>query len=213
MILQLQFTKHIGHYLKQSKAILLSGGMDSISLAYWYKPKYAFTIDYGQRPAKAEIAASSKVASLLNIHHEIIKVDCSDLGRGDLSGKPPSNLSKSEWWPYRNQLLITLACMKAISLDLKISEIMVASVKGDSRHKDGTKGFYKKINDLMHYQEGKIRVLYPVISKTTEGLIKESKIPYDILFWAHSCHTSNTPCGDCPGCRKYLYVLKKLKLD
>jgi len=37
------------------KAILLSGGLDSIALAYWLRPQIAVTIDYGQRPARAVI--------------------------------------------------------------------------------------------------------------------------------------------------------------
>jgi 7-cyano-7-deazaguanine synthase len=188
--------------------------MDSIALAYWYKPQYAFTIDYGQMPAEAEIAAASNVAAALKIQHEIIRVDCSSLGSGDLLKRESSKLSKtSEWWPYRNQLLITLACMKAISSNMSISELMVASVKDDGTHKDGTRGFYSRMNKLMSYQEGKIRIQYPVISKNSVSLIKDSKIPHEILFWAHSCHTSNQPCGTCPGCKKYLYVLRGLKLD
>ena len=35
-------------------ALLLSGGMDSIALAYWKRPDIALTIDYGQAAADAE---------------------------------------------------------------------------------------------------------------------------------------------------------------
>ncbi len=35
-------------------AILLSGGMDSIALAYWKRPELAITINYGQKPFLAE---------------------------------------------------------------------------------------------------------------------------------------------------------------
>jgi 7-cyano-7-deazaguanine synthase len=48
-----------------AKAILLSGGIDSIALAYWQRPDIAITIDYGQAPAQAEINASTAVASAL----------------------------------------------------------------------------------------------------------------------------------------------------
>lgn len=41
-------------------AILLSGGMDSIALAYWKRPEIAITIDYGQKPAAAEVVASKR---------------------------------------------------------------------------------------------------------------------------------------------------------
>ena len=35
--------------------MLLSGGMDSIAVAYWRRPSLAITIDYGQVPAAGEL--------------------------------------------------------------------------------------------------------------------------------------------------------------
>ena len=68
---------------RNKKAILLSGGMDSIALAYWLRPEIAITLDYGQRAAEAEIKAAAKVAGALGIEHSVISVDCSALGSGD----------------------------------------------------------------------------------------------------------------------------------
>src|SRR5690242_14032680 len=97
------------------KAILLSGGLDSIALAYWLRPQIAVTIDYGQRSAQAEITAATAVCEVLNIRHELIQVDCSALGRGSLvNDAPVSNSPSPEWWPFRNQLLITLALMRLV---------------------------------------------------------------------------------------------------
>src|SRR5690606_36200998 len=114
-----------------SKGILLSGGIDSVALLFMFRPPVAFTIDYGQRSAKAEIQSSRKVCEILNVRHELIHVDCSALGSGDLSASSSIELAPSpEWWPYRNQLLVTLACMKGVSLGIK--ELIVGSVKTDS---------------------------------------------------------------------------------
>lgn len=44
-------------------ALLLSGGMDSISIAWWKRPDIAITLDYGQRAAEAEIKAASATCS------------------------------------------------------------------------------------------------------------------------------------------------------
>ncbi|WP_138992755.1 7-cyano-7-deazaguanine synthase [Larkinella sp. C7] len=192
-----------------SKGILLSGGMDSIALIYWKQPDMAFTIDYGQKPAQAEIRASTQVAKALNIPHYIISADCSKLGSGDLSDAASLALSPSpEWWPYRNQLLITLACMKGIAHGM--TELMVGSVKTDGFHSDGTSGFYDRLNNLLSYQEGNIKLCCPAIDLTTVELIRQSKIPASLLLWAHSCHTANFPCGHCRGCYKYLDVVKEL---
>ena len=192
-----------------NKAILLSGGLDSIALSYLLRPEIAFTIDYGQRPAKKEIAVSKEVCKIIGIQHEIIIVDCKHLGSGDLSNEKSLTISPStEWWPYRNQLLITIACMKGISMN--VNELILGSVKTDGFHKDGTKEFYNKVNDLVSYQEGNINVSSPAITLSTVELINSSKIPMDILLWAHSCHTSNNSCGICPGCLKHLRVRQDL---
>jgi len=192
-----------------SKAILLSGGIDSIALAYWKKPDVAFTLNYGQAPARKEIQTSAVIAKNLNIDHHIINIDCSSLGSGDLINRQAISVSpSSEWWPFRNQLLITLACMKGVGLG--ITELMTGSVRSDGFHKDGTLGFYQAINDLMVYQEGNMSVTCPAIDMTSAELVKIAGIPDKLLFWAHSCHKGNTPCGQCRGCNKYREVMHEL---
>lgn len=192
-----------------SKAILLSGGMDSISLAYWKRPSIAFTIDYGHAPAEAEIRSSRKVAEMLSIDHYVLRIDCSQLGTGDLINKDSISIAPStEWWPFRNQLLITLAAMKAISLG--VDELMLASVKSDGFHKDGTVDFYQYIDKLMKYQEGNISITSPCINLSPLELVRISEVPRSILLWAHSCHKSNIACGYCRGCNKYIQTMTEL---
>jgi len=70
-----------------STALLLSGGMDSIAIAFWKRPDLALTVDYGQLSADGEIQAAEAVCKSLSIPHEIITVNCRSLGSGDLSGK------------------------------------------------------------------------------------------------------------------------------
>ena len=197
---------------KKNSGILLSGGMDSISLAYWLRPKYAFTIDYGHNSAKAEIHAATQVSKALRIIHQVISVDCSSLGSGNLSDNPPISVAPvEEWWPYRNQLLVTLACMRGVSLGL--SHLIVGSVRTDGSHADGTPVFYEMLSKLIEKQEGNIEIECPAINMDTVELIRKSKIPLSILLWSHSCHKSNQPCMNCNGCMKYLSVLQKLDLD
>lgn len=193
-------------------AILLSGGMDSIALCYWKRPDIAFTINYGQKPATAEIYAASRVADSLGIEHHVLEANCRSLGSGDLANDEQLRISPSqEWWPFRNQLLITLASMRAIKID--VGQIMLGSIKSDSFHQDGTDQFYKLINSLTMYQEGAIEIVAPALQYSTVELIKKSKIPSNILLWAHSCHTSNLPCSKCRGCQKYLLTLQEMGIE
>lgn len=190
-------------------ALLLSGGIDSISLAYWKRPDLAFTIDYGQTCADAEFRASSQICKDLGIEHVTISVDCSSIGSGDLAGRGSIDGSPSiEWWPYRNQLLVTLAAMRAI--ELNVNEILLGTVSSDGFHKDGTAEFYRRLSSLIFYQEGAISVSAPAIDMSSDELVKISGIGHDLLAWAHSCHTSNFACGFCRGCYKHREIMGAL---
>lgn len=189
--------------------LLLSGGMDSISLAWWKRPDVAITVDYGQRAARAEIAASAAICESLGIRHEIVRVDCSHLGSGDMAGAEPLAVAPvPEWWPYRNQLVITLAAMTVIRLG--VNELMLGAVASDSAHADGRAEFFVAISSLMAMQEGHITVSAPAQHLTAVELVRASGVPREVLAWAHSCHTADAACGGCRGCVKHFLTLQAL---
>lgn len=194
------------------KAILLSGGIDSICLAYGLKPDIAYTIDYGQTVAEREIYVSNFVCQKLGIKHKVISVDCKNLGSGTLANSDNLSISPSEeWWPFRNQLLITLASMQAIKDG--ISELYLASVRSDNFHKDGTKEFYQLSNELVSFQEGKIKIICPTLEFYSHELVSKYNVPLNLLSIAHSCHISNIACGKCSGCTKQLRVKHEIKME
>ena len=189
--------------------LLLSGGMDSYALTYKERPDIAVTIDYGQKPASAEIHAARILTDRLSIPHVIISVDLGSLGSGDLAGTPAiENAPASDWWPYRNQALITLAAMRLIQSGVK--RLLIATVGTDSIHRDGTTQFIRTISELLAMQEGAMVVEAPAIDMSTADLVKQSGIPYSLLAWAHSCHTGNIACGQCRGCVKHREVVAEL---
>ncbi|WP_157463940.1 7-cyano-7-deazaguanine synthase [Deinococcus pimensis] len=55
-------------------ALLLSGGMDSVAIAFWRRPTHAFTVDYGQLAAQGEIDAAASVCGTLGITHHVLRV-------------------------------------------------------------------------------------------------------------------------------------------
>ncbi|AZA57708.1 MULTISPECIES: 7-cyano-7-deazaguanine synthase [Chryseobacterium] len=194
------------------KAVLLSGGIDSICLTYGIRPSIAYTVDYGQVVAEREIYVSTYICKSLNIEHKVIKVDCKNLGSGDLANQQSLDLSPSaEWWPYRNQLIITLSLMQAIKDN--VSELHLATVKSDGFHTDGTHEFYKLINELSTYQEGNIKVLCETIDFYSHELAEKYNVPLNLLTLAHSCHKSNIACGTCSGCIKQQRVRYELKIE
>lgn len=191
------------------RALLLSGGMDSIALAWWLRPEFAITIDYGQRPAKAEIEASAQVSKSLGIPHRVVRVDASAMGSGDLAGRAALGVAPaSDWWPYRNQLLVTFA--GAYALAEGCGALLLGTVSTDATHLDGTPEFIARMSALMVCQEGGLRVEAPAIQLTTGELIKRSGVPAQMLAWSHSCHKSNMPCSECRGCYKQMNVIEAL---
>lgn len=192
-----------------SSAILLSGGVDSIALAWWRRPKVAITIDYGQLAARAEIAAAARVCQDSDMRHEIVRADCSAVGSGDMAGDEPDPLAPvTEWWPYRNQLLVTLAAARGVALG--VTSLLVGSVATDASHVDGTPAFYAALDALIRLQEGKVSVEAPAIGLTTVELVRTSAVPREVLAWAHSCHVGILACGGCRGCVKHYHVMDEL---
>jgi len=194
------------------KAVLLSGGVDSICLTYGIRPEIAYTIDYGQTVAEREIYVSNYICNKLNIKHKVIKVNCKHLGSGSLVNSISENISPSkEWWPFRNQLLITLASMQSVKDSVK--ELYLASVKSDNFHKDGTSNFYTLMNNLLFYQEGEIKVFCPTLEYYSHELVERYDVPKELITMAHSCHISNLACGKCSGCIKQLKVRYELNIE
>jgi 7-cyano-7-deazaguanine synthase len=186
--------------------------MDSIAIAWWKRPDVAITIDYGQKAARAEETASSAVCSALGLRHVMVRVDCSSLGSGDMAqAEADAAAPTSDWWPFRNQLLVTLAGMKAISLG--VGNLMIGSVASDSSHVDGTPDFVARMDSLMAFQEGGLRVDAPAIALTTAQLIRISGVPASVMAWSHSCHKANVPCYSCRGCNKYLETYEQVGFD
>lgn len=198
-------------------ALLLSGGIDSAAVAAWKHPDIALFIDYGQRSASAERRAARAVAAELEIRHHELTVGLDALGAGVLKDDVTRDGWPSpEWWPYRNQLLVTCAAAwlttNAEILEIKMppqARILMGTVSSDaSRHRDGSFRFFEALNALLASQEGFIGVDVPAIEMSTQQLILVSHITDSVMGWTHSCHTANLPCGRCPGCHKREQVLR-----
>jgi 7-cyano-7-deazaguanine synthase len=192
-----------------STALLLSGGMDSVAIAYWKRPDFAITIDYGQRPATAEMRAAVAVADTLGITHLKVAIAAGELGSGDLAGSAPLAVApKPEWWPYRNQLLVTVAAARV--LPLGAHKLLIGTLATDSHHSDGSAEFVRRLSKLLSMQEGAITLEAPAIGMTAVELVRASGIPLEILAWAHSCHVSDFACGGCGGCRKHYRTMAEI---
>lgn len=154
----------------------------------------------------AEQRSGASIAAHLGLPFTHLRVDASAVGAGLMAARPSSSGATLEWWPYRNQLLITLAAAWAIVHGH--DEVLVGTVAGDGeRHADGRREFYAAMAALLQTQEGHLSVSAPAIDLTTPELIGASAIDDATLGWTHSCHAGNVPCARCPGCTKRGEVL------
>jgi len=197
------------------RCLLLSGGIDSIALCYWMRPELAVTVDYGQAPAEAEIEASREVCRVLGIQHDVIKAKCSEIGLGNMviggtaehASAVATVVPSPEWWPFRNQLLVTIAAARCVARGY--GQVIIGTVKSDEQHRDGTIEFVSHLSALLALQEGAVTLAAPAIEMYSVDLILQSEVPQSILCWAHSCHTANSPCCNCRGCVKYVQVMRQ----
>ena len=165
-------------------ALLLSGGMDSVSIAYWRRPD-------------------------LGIKHEVVSANINELGSGDLVGtQPASEAPASEWWPYRNQFLLTVAAMVCYREGMET--LLMGALRTDGFHADGTTEFIAGMNELLSIQEGVLIIEAPAIDLDAVELVRTSKVPDEILSWSHSCHVAEYACGFCRGCRKHYETMERL---
>lgn len=111
--------------------IVLSGGQDSTTCAFWARSQgmelHAVTFDYGQRHAR-ELEAAEKIADILGVaSHEFVPLGSGVLkstsplvSRAELEQYPdhhslPGGLEKT-FVPMRNQLFLTLAANRAYAI-------------------------------------------------------------------------------------------------
>lgn len=187
--------------------LLLSGGLDSAALAALIRPSLTLFVDYGQKPREAEALAARAVANHLTLPFMSVSLPLGDFGGGLMHDDIPMPDGPSpEWWPFRNQFLATAGA--AIAVRHQLSTVALASVRGDGdRHVDGSLPFYQHLDAVMRMQEGGVRVEAPSIHQSTVDLLRAADAPRSLIGWTVSCHRSNEPCGDCPGCWKRELVL------
>ncbi len=189
------------------KVLLFSGGIDSTALAWMRRPDVLMRLDYGQKAADGEARASRIIAEELGLPLDERRIDLSAFGRGAMAGRAPVGNLPPENWPYRNQMLVTLAAMAYA--DAEVSEIVVGTVVTDRVHPDGRPAFMMAIDAVVRSQSGP-RILTPASGMSSLELVRASGVPRGLLGWTFSCHTGPWACGRCRGCVKHDELISSL---
>lgn len=197
---------------QKNSIIILSGGMDSVTLLYDQKDYIALavTFDYGSNHNKREAELAAYHCKQLGIEHLIIPLDFmgkyfkSSLLEGAEAipeGHYAAENMKSTVVPFRNGIMLSIACGLAESRNL--DSVLIANHFGDhSIYPDCCAPFIKAMGDAMKlgtYAGIKIEAPYTDITKTDVAKIgKALGVDYSKTY---SCYKGGEKhCGKCGTC-------------
>lgn len=192
--------------------IILSGGMDSVTLLYDKKDEIAVavTFDYGSNHNKREEEFAKYHCEKLGIEHIIIPLTfIHDYFKSSLlegasaipDGHYEDETMKSTVVPFRNGIMLSVACGIAESRELE--KVLIANHFGDHAiYPDCRKGFIDAMSEAMRngtYKGIIIDAPYTTITKTDIAKIGKSLgIDYSKTY---SCYKGGEKhCGKCGTC-------------
>ena len=182
--------------------ILLSGGLDSVTLLY--KLKYekhtlrAVIIDYGQ-PHKKEIHYAKEACRMTNTPFEMVDLrnvfDLDEFKEG-----------KNDFIiPNRNMVFISVAC--SIAERIGFDRVVIGSNADDTKFPDCSYEFIHRMTQASEVANSGLMVQAPLIDKTKRDILRMADrmdIPHT---W--SCYIGgDEPCGKCPACIQILNANK-----
>lgn len=205
--------------------IIVSGGMDSITLLNEFKDEIALavTFDYGSNHAKKEIPMAKMHCERLGIKHIIIPLAfIHDYFKSSLlegadaipEGHYADENMKSTVVPFRNGIMLAIACGIAESNGLK--KVMIANHAGDHAiYPDCRTEFIKAMSEAMKlgtYEGIAITAPYSDITKTDIARRgKEIGLNYAETW---SCYKGGEKhCGKCGTCVERKEALHDAGID
>lgn len=218
----------MGADLKKKAVAILSGGLDSLCMGAYLKPKfdlYGITFSYGQR-ASSEIRSARFVANTLKLkQHKIIDIGFMKTLYGEsnvlTSAKKslPEKFDYSIVVPIRNGVFLSIATAWAFTLNASL--VAYGAHTDDTKYPDCRPAFSRKIESAFNQGEIDgirlgIRSRVKVWTPFSGGLSKSTliKIGYeslgDDIFKTWSCYSNaRLHCGKCESCRNRKTGFKK----
>ena len=196
----------------KDSVIIYSGGLDSTTLLYEERERVelAVTFDYGSNHAAREIACARHHCAQLGIEHIVIELgfmsryfQSSLLSGGDAipSGNYDEENMKSTVVPFRNGIMLSIACGLAESRGLK--RVLIANHGGDHAiYPDCRPEFIDAMDAAMRagtYVNVEIAAPYTNLSKA-DLVRRGAKLGVD-YSQTYSCYRGGEQhCGTCGTC-------------
>ena len=188
--------------------LLMSGGLDSSSAAYYLAKKGVdfdcLIINYGQRSAKMQLKASKEVCKRLG--KKLIKINIRNVSKPFIDS---SWLRPHEPIVHRNLIIVPIAL--ALAKEKGYDEVILGTVKEDCEFEKERYYVVKKLKELAEVLGVKLSTPFAGFPKwlllkigIQAGL--DPSITYSCLL-GHKYH-----CGQCSQCRKRIEAFKALKI-
>jgi len=196
---------------------LLSGGMDSSTLAYVAKDKgyeiLALHLNYGQRTERKELACAKKIASLLDAK-DFLELDVGYFTRFGASSLTDTSIAVEEfdparahvpntYVPFRNANLLSIATSFAEAKEADAIFIGVQSLDY-SGYPDCRPAFIEAFQNVINLgtkDTTEITLFTPFIRMTKTDILREGMrlgVPYEHTW---SCYRNEgKACGTCGSC-------------
>jgi len=196
---------------------LISGGMDSTTLAFFAKNEgysiYALHLNYGQRTEEKELACAKKIAELLAAR-EFIEVDVGyfrQFGASSLTDPkiavekfdPERAHLPNTYVPFRNANLLSIATSfaEARNADAIFIGVQALDYSGYPDCRPSFINAFQRVMDLGTKEGTKIKLRTPFISMTKTDILRlglKLHVPYEYTW---SCYRNqDIACGTCGSC-------------
>lgn len=209
----------------KNSLIILSGGMDSVTLLYDQKDYIALavTFDYGSNHNKREAEYAAYHCEQLGIEHIVIPLAfihdyfTSSLLQGAEAipeGHYQDKNMKSTVVPFRNGIMLSIACGLAESRGL--SKVLIANHAGDHAiYPDCRATFIDAMNQAMAYGTYEhINIYAPYTSFSKTDIAKVGKVLGIDYSKTYSCYKGGEKhCGKCGTCVERKEALRDAGID
>lgn len=196
----------------KDSVIIVSGGMDSITMLYEYKDRIALGIsfDYGSNHNANEIPLAKMHCERLGIKHitiplafmgQYFKSSLLEGAEAIPEGHYTSENMASTVVPFRNGIMLSIACGMAESYGL--TRVMIANHGGDHTiYPDCRPEFINSMSEAMQNgTDTKVQILAPYTAITKSEIARHGKalgIDYSETW---SCYKGGAKhCGKCGTC-------------
>ena len=211
--------------MEKDSVIILSGGMDSVTLLHYRKERIALAVsfDYGSNHNVREIECARRQCENLGIEHLVIPLDFmgiyfrSSLLEGADSipeGHYADENMKSTVVPFWNGIMLSVACGLAESRGLR--HVMMANHGGDHAiYPDCRPEFVTSMSDAMRngtYEGVDILAEFTNITKSDIARLgKKLGVDYSMTY---SCYKGGAKhCGRCGTCIERKEAMREAGID